>query len=42
VTFFVGVIVRWLAAFLVTGLERKYTIKERIFMAFAWIPKATV
>ena len=33
---------RWLVAFLVTGFEGKYNIKERAFMAFAWIPKATV
>ena len=24
------------------AFEKKYTIKERAFMAFAWIPKATV
>ena len=41
-TFLTGVIVRWLVAFLVTGFEGKFTHKERAFMAFAWIPKATV
>lgn len=38
---FIGVTARWLATFTVT-FEKKYTYKERAFMAFAWIPKATV
>ena len=38
---FFGVGARWLATFLCT-CEKKYTYKERAFMAFAWIPKATV
>jgi len=38
---FIGVTARWLATFIVT-CEKKYTYKERAFMAFAWIPKATV
>jgi len=37
----VGVTARWLATFLAT-CEKKYNNKERAFMAFAWIPKATV
>jgi len=32
---------RWIATFLV-GCEKKFNNKERAFMAFAWIPKATV
>ena len=38
---FVGIIFRWIAVVLVT-FEKKYVFKERIFMAFAWLPKATV
>lgn len=38
---FIGVTARWLATFLVT-CEKKFNYKERAFMAFAWIPKATV
>ena len=38
---FIGVSSRWLATFIVT-FEKKYNYKERAFMAFAWIPKATV
>lgn len=41
VVIFIGVGARWLATFLVT-CEKKYNAKERAFMAFAWIPKATV
>ena len=37
----IGVSARWLATFIVT-FEKKYNYKERAFMAFAWIPKATV
>ena len=37
----IGVTARWLGTFL-AAFEKKYTIKERAFMAFAWIPKATV
>ena len=36
-----GLFVRALTTFLVT-YSKKYTIKERIFMACTWIPKATV
>lgn len=37
----ISVTCRWIGTFL-SGMERKYNNKERIFMAFAWIPKATV
>ncbi len=37
----IGVIARWIGTF-VAGLERKYNNYERAFMAFSWIPKATV
>ena len=37
----IGVSARWIATFCV-AFEKKYTNKERAFMAFAWIPKATV
>ena len=37
----IGVSARWLATFLV-AFEKKFNNKERAFMAFAWIPKATV
>jgi solute carrier family 9B (sodium/hydrogen exchanger), member 1/2 len=37
----IGVTSRWLATFMAT-CEKKYNYKERAFMAFAWIPKATV
>lgn len=37
----IGVSARWISTFCV-GFEKKYNNKERIFMAFAWIPKATV
>ncbi len=37
----VGVSFRWLAVIFAT-FEKKYVLKERVFMAFAWLPKATV
>ena len=37
----IGVSARRIATFIVT-FEKKYNYKERAFMAFAWIPKATV
>jgi hypothetical protein len=39
---FVGVGSRWLVAYAVTGWEGKFTRPERLLMASAWIPKATV
>lgn len=33
---------RWLAAYTVCGWEGKFTRGERVLMASAWIPKATV
>ncbi len=36
-----GVSARWLTVVGVT-FEKKYVLKERLFMAFAWLPKATV
>lgn len=36
-----GVTARWIATFMV-GVGQGFTIKERAFMGFAWIPKATV
>ena len=41
IVIFCGVSARWIATFIVT-FEKKYNYKERAFMAFAWIPKATV
>jgi len=38
---FIGLTFRWIGAFLAM-MEPKYTIKEKIFVAFGWIPKATV
>ena len=38
---FVGLIFRWFATFFATA-GGKYTSKERMFMAYAWMPKATV
>jgi len=38
---FLGVSARWISTFVV-GCEKKFNNKERAFMAFAWIPKATV
>lgn len=40
-TILIGVTARWLGTFL-AAFEKKYTVRERAFMAFAWIPKATV
>ena len=40
-TILIGVSARWLGTF-IAGCEKKYNNKERAFMAFAWIPKATV
>ena len=37
----VGVVCRWIATF-VSGCQKTYNNKERAFMGFAWIPKATV
>lgn len=37
----IGVTCRWVGTFCV-GFEKKFNNKERAFMAFAWIPKATV
>ena len=41
-TFVGGLIIRWLATFAVGWTKRDYTVKEKLFNAFAWIPKATV
>jgi len=38
---FIGLIFRWIATYFATA-EKKYTTKERMFMAFSWMPKATV
>ena len=38
----VGIVVRWLATFIITTREKKYTGRERAFMGIAWIPKASV
>lgn len=38
---FVGVVARMLATILAT-CQKKFNCKERMFMSFAWIPKATV
>lgn len=37
----IGVCARWVATILAAA-EPKYECKEKMFMAFAWIPKATV
>jgi len=37
----IGLTFRWIGAFCAC-LEPKYTIKEKAFVAFGWIPKATV
>lgn len=37
-----GVVARWVSCYFALGLVGKFTNKERAFMAFAWIPKATV
>ncbi len=39
--FLFGVFFRFIATFLV-GFAKKYTWKEKLFCAFAWLPKATV
>ena len=36
-----GIIVRFTTTFLVT-YSKAYTVKERLFIAICWIPKATV
>ncbi len=41
IVIFIGVSARWISTFFV-GCEKKFNNKERAFMAFAWIPKATV
>lgn len=41
VVIFCGVSARWFATFMV-GAGQGFTYKERAFMGFAWIPKATV
>lgn len=38
---FIGLTFRWIGAYL-AFCEKKYTRKEAAFVAFAWIPKATV
>lgn len=38
---FIGLAFRWIGAYL-AFCEKKYTRKEAAFVAFAWIPKATV
>ena len=40
-TILIGVTARWLGTFM-AAFEKKYTYRERAFMAFSWIPKATV
>jgi NhaP-type Na+/H+ or K+/H+ antiporter len=41
VVILVGLIVRFLVTFVVT-YANMYTLKERLFIAIVWIPKATV
>lgn len=38
---FIGLCFRWIGAYM-AFCEKKYTRKEAAFVAFAWIPKATV
>ena len=39
----IGLVFRWIATYAAVSMETgKYTAKERGFMAFAWMPKATV
>ena len=38
----IGLIFRWIATYLVTGVNKIYLKKERAFIAFSWMPKATV
>ena len=40
-TILIGVTARWIGTFM-AAFEKKYTVRERAFMAFSWIPKATV
>ena len=42
IVIFGGVATRWGVCYLVCGLEGKFTKPERLLMASAWIPKATV
>lgn len=43
VVFLLGITARWVAVFAVTSMEcGKFDTKEKMFMAFSWIPKATV
>jgi hypothetical protein len=37
-----GLFMRWLGTFVVTGGDQGFTVRERAFFAFSWIPKATV
>ena len=37
----VGVAMRWVGTFM-AGYKQGFTVRERAFMGFAWIPKATV
>lgn len=37
----IGLIIRWIATYLAT-LNQGFEKKERLFIAFGWIPKATV
>ena len=39
---FAGLLVRLTVTVLVTGIPQRFTIKERIFIAVTWMPKATV
>ena len=39
--FLFGLTFRWIASFLI-GYVKKYNFKEKLFAAFAWMPKATV
>ena len=38
---FIGLLFRWIVSVIVTR-DPKLTNKESLFLAFAWIPKATV
>lgn len=38
----IGLTFRWIATYLVTGVNKNYLSKERAFIAFSWMPKATV
>lgn len=39
---FIGVIIRCIVAFLVAGVRRDFFWKEKLFIGFAWLPKATI